>query len=186
MSLKYDEYLQQHKDAVYEAFLWMKQNIPSIFGGEDIISKIDYNIKIGHDASKKYPDEYGPYDRYFYGNNRSAEVVEDFNYAWLTHIHRNQHHWQHWVLIKDDPNEKVECLKMPDEYVIEMICDWWSFSWNKGNLWEIFDWYDERKEHIMLNNETRRQVENILASMKNKLEEIKESHDETANIPDNN
>lgn len=33
----------------------------------------------------------------------SYEVVENFNRAWLLHIHRNPHHWQHWVLINDDP-----------------------------------------------------------------------------------
>nr|DAE02562.1 MAG TPA: hypothetical protein [Siphoviridae sp. ctmYS12] len=30
-------------------------------------------------------------------------------------------------------------MDMPYNYIIEMICDWWAFSWNKGNLQEIFN-----------------------------------------------
>lgn len=192
MSVQYDEYLQQHVNAVYKGFCWMKENIPDIFGGDDVVSKIDYNIKFGHDRSKQEPDEYQPYDAYFYGKNRSAQVVEDFNYAWLEHIHRNPHHWQHWILHKDDPNEITECLRMPDVFVIEMICDWWSFSWNKGNLWEIFKWYEERKEHIMLNPESKEKVESVLKRMKEKLTEIQEAGPQNgaegamkAPVPDN-
>lgn len=183
MSIQYDEYLQQHKDAVYKGFLWMKENIPEIFKTDEIISKIDYNIKFGHDSSKENPDEYKAYDAYFYGKNRSAQVVEDFNYAWLKHIQRNPHHWQHWILHKDDPNEQTECLEMPYEYIVEMICDWWSFSWNKGDLWEIFKWYDERKNHIMLNDITRNKLEAILSAMNDKLLTIKIDVDINANTP---
>lgn len=183
MSIQYDEYLQQHRDSVYKGFLWMKENIPEIFESDDIMAKVDYNIRFGHDASKENPDEYQAYDAYFYGKNRSAQVVEDFNYAWLTHIHKNPHHWQHWVLHNDDPKEGVKCLEMPYEYIIEMICDWWSFSWNKGDLWEIFKWYDERKDHIMLNNTTRNKLQAILLAMQDKLKSIEINIDINANTP---
>lgn len=183
MSIQYDEYLQQHRDSVYKGFLWMKENIPEIFESNDIISKVDYNIKFGHDASKENPDEYQAYDAYFYGKNRSSQVVEDFNYAWLKHIHRNPHHWQHWILHNDEPKEGVKCLEMLYEYIIEMICDWWSFSWNKGNLWEIFKWYDERKDHIMLNNTTRNKLQAILLAMQDKLKSIEINIDINANTP---
>ena len=186
MSIQYDEYLQQHKNAVYEGFLWMKKNIPEIFENDDIITKVDYNIKFGHDASKENPDEYQAYDAYFYGKNRSSQVVEDFNYAWLTHIHKNPHHWQYWILHSDDPKEGVKCLEMPYEYIIEMICDWWSFSWNKGDLFEIFKWYEERKDHIMLNKTTRNKLEAILQAMYDKLLIIQVSKDITGNIVKSN
>ena len=54
---------------------------------------------------------------------------------------------------------------MPDCYIIEMICDWWSFSWKQENLHEIFKWYEERKNYIKLSDYTRRKVENILNKM---------------------
>ena len=64
-----------------------------------------------------------------------------------------------------------------------MICDWWSFSWNKGDLWEIFKWYDERKNHIMLNDTTRNKLEAILSAMNDKLLTIKIDVDINANTP---
>lgn len=51
---------------------------------------------------------------------------------------------------------------MPDNYIIEMICDWWSFSWDKGKLDEIFDWYEEHKGYMKLSYSTREKVEDIL------------------------
>ena len=60
-------------------------------------------------------------------------------------------------------------MDMPFNYIVEMICDWWSFSWSKGDLTEIFTWYDEHKDYIKLSNYTRRNVENILRQIKRKL-----------------
>ena len=117
------------------------------------------------------PDEYNAYDKYFYGGNCSFGVVQAFNYAWLLHIHRNPHHWQHWVLINDNPKEGEVIMDMQYNYVIEMICDWWSFSWKTGNLYEIFTWYDDRKDYIKLSTNTRIVVEMILEKMRRKLEE---------------
>lgn len=65
-------------------------------------------------------------------------------------------------------------LDMPHRYIIEMICDWWAFSWKKGNLFEIFSWYDEHKAYMKLSDKTRTTVEDILAKIKNKLEDIEE------------
>lgn len=59
---------------------------------------------------------------------------------------------------------------MPVNYILEMICDWWAFSWTKGNLFEIFNWYDEHKKHMKLASNTRKQVEDILRQIKEKLE----------------
>lgn len=61
---------------------------------------------------------------------------------------------------------------MPYNYVIEMICDWWAFSWQKGKLDEIFAWYDEHSKYMKLHPKTRKTVEEILAKMKDKLDEI--------------
>ena len=60
-----------------------------------------------------------------------------------------------------DPS-KVVALEMPKVYALEMVADWWSFSWKSGNLFEIFEWYDEHREHIILHERTREYVEHIL------------------------
>lgn len=178
MSREYDSYLIKHKDNVKKGYKWLRENCPFLFDGyDDYGSKekddLEYCIEF-HDYSKDYPDEYNAYDAYFYSKNRSFEVVEDFKRAWLFHIHRNPHHWQYWVLINDDPTEGEIVLEMPYKYVIEMICDWWSFSWEKGDLFEIFSWYDERKDYIKLGDTTRKVVEMVLDKMKAKLEMSKE------------
>lgn len=168
MSLRYDEYLANHKSNVEAGFHWLQKNLPEVTEG----SGAEHNIRFAHDQSKMTDDEYEAYDAYFYGGNRSFTVVENFRKAWLLHIHRNPHHWQHWVLINDDPKEGEIILDMPYCYILEMICDWWSFSWSKGVLTEIFDWYDKRKNYIKLSPTTRTKVEDILSKIKNKLEEV--------------
>ena len=39
---------------------------------------------------------------------------------------------------------------MPYDYILEMICDWWSFSWQSGDLYEIFKWYEDHSKYIKL------------------------------------
>ena len=169
MSERYDEYIDEHKENVEKGYKWIVENIPSIINENDV-ELLDVLIK-SHDESKYECDEYIAYDIYFYGGNRSYKVVEDFNIAWLRHIHRNPHHWQHWILINDDPDEGEIILDMPEFYIIEMICDWWSFSWKKGDLKEIFKWYDERKEYIKLSEKTHKKVNDILYAIWKKLNE---------------
>ena len=97
-------------------------------------------------------------------------MVQNFKVAWLNHIHRNPHHWQYWILVNDDSNEGEILLEIPYHYIIEMICDWWAFSWEKGNLSEVFDWYNQHKDYMKLGSKTRYTVEDILSKIKKKLE----------------
>lgn len=172
MSVLYDQYLQKHKANVVKAFEWLEKYLPEYDGIDG--SNTRWNVTYAHDASKTETDEYEAYDAYFYGGNRSYQVVQNYNRAWLLHLHRNPHHWQYWVLINDDPKEGKTCLDMPQDYIVEMICDWWSFSWSKGNLYEIFNWYDERRQYIKLSEATRRTVEDILKAIRLKLDELGE------------
>lgn len=168
MSVEYDRYLEEHKENVRRGFYWIKHNLPELIG---FSSEMEYAICECHDKSKSDPEEYISYDEYFYGGNRSYSVVNDFNRAWLRHIHLNDHHWQHWVLINDDPELSEIILDMPYSCILEMICDWWSFSWKTGDLYEIFYWYEREKDYIKLSDNTRKMVEDILNKIKAKLEE---------------
>ncbi len=169
MSQKYDQYLNDHRANVRKGFEWLREKCPEIFKKDE---PYEWQICMNHDTSKNDPEEYDAYDKYFYGGNKSYAVVNNFNKAWLHHIHMNPHHWQHWVLINDDPGKGYKILDMPHVYIIEMICDWWSFSWNKGDLYEIFDWYDEHKAYIKFSDYTRKTVEDILGTIKLKLEDV--------------
>lgn len=175
MSAQYDLYLQRHRNNVHKGFEWIQENLPEL-----LVDGVAWQTEFAHDASKNEPDEYEAYDRYFYGNNKSYQVVQDYRRAWLLHLHRNPHHWQHWVLINDDPKEGEIALDMPYNYILEMICDWWTFSWQKGNLNEIFNWYDEHKDYMKMSPKTRKTVDGILRKMKQKLEDTVSSEAELA------
>lgn len=99
MSFQYDQYLARHRANVKRGFDWLSENLPGLMTNT---LTAGWNTEFAHDQSKNEPDEYEAYDAYFYGNNRSYEVVQRYQRAWLLHIHRNPHHWQHWVLIHDD------------------------------------------------------------------------------------
>lgn len=175
MSIAYDEYLIEHRGNVRKGLDWIKHNLPDLLSGyEDFYRQISWE----HDRSKDDREEYDAYDKYFYGGKRTKTVEEDFNRAWLHHIHHNPHHWQHWVLINDEPEEGMIALRIPYRYVIEMICDWWAFSWRSGNLYEIFDWYDEHKGHMKLHEDSKELVEEILGQIKAKLDEHVEEEEE--------
>jgi len=168
MSQEYDLYLQNHRTQVSKAYTWLYSNLPHVVSP---CADSEWGVDFNHERTKNNLDEYNAYDEYFYGNNRSFAVVQAFREAWLLHIHRNQHHWQHWVLLNDDLDLGIITLEMPYDHVIEMICDWWSFGWNKGNVFELFKWYEEHKNYIKLHERTRRIVEYILIQIREKLEE---------------
>lgn len=189
MSLAYDEYLSEHIGAVQKGWNWMLDNLidrihpwireqypNSEFDPIDVFEIGDQMQD--HDASKIRPEEYYPYDAYFYGSNKSHAVVENFRKAFLLHIHENPHHWQYWVLIHDDPDEPETLIEIPLNYIFEMICDWWSFSWRKGDLMEIFDWWDKHKDYIRMHKKSRKVLEYILKEMKDILTEDESEKDE--------
>ena len=159
MSAEYSNYIVTHVENVKKAYNWLKDH--------KIISEELASQMSSHDLSKYSTEEYEAYDNYFYGK-QIEKVKTAFNYAWLHHIHNNPHHWQHWVLINDD--DGTHALEMPKEYVIEMISDWWAFSHKSGNLYEIFDWYKSHTKKMILHENTKKLVEDILDKIKTELD----------------
>ena len=86
MSFQYDQYLARHRANVKRGFDWLSENLPGLMTNT---LTAGWNTEFSHDQSKNEPDEYEAYDAYFYGNNRSYEVVQRYQRAWLLHIHRN-------------------------------------------------------------------------------------------------
>ncbi|MBC8460059.1 MAG: hypothetical protein H8D67_18885 [Deltaproteobacteria bacterium] len=130
---------------------------------------------ITHDWSKFLPSEWFPYARYFYEEYPNApeiyhqqpgytgltrqNVESQFDVAWLHHIHHNAHHWQHWVLIQDEDDDKV--LPIPRKYLIEMLCDWKGAGKAQGTP-DTIAWYEKHKEKMIMNEHSRRMLENML------------------------
>ena len=163
---KYNDYLNSHIENTNKAFGWLVENLPDLFQEFDS-DHLGVMISL-HDMSKWDEEEYSAYCDYFYGE-KTNEVKEAFDFAWLHHIHHNPHHWQYWLLQEDEG--EVKALEMPTQYVVEMISDWWAFSWKANNLYEIFDWYDDHKKKINVHKNTRELIEDILARIKDKLDE---------------
>lgn len=183
---QYEEYLTQHIGNVQKGYQWMKDNLPEVLSEDNYIEETAYygeldEIIAQHDKSKytRIPDvenyyelrcEYDAYAEYFYGKEKTDEVKEAFDRAWLSHIHMNPHHWQHWMLQNDE--DGLRLLDMPYVFIIEMICDWWAFSWKAENLYEIFNWYEKNKKGILLSDKTRENVEYILDELKKRIDEV--------------
>ena len=183
---EYENYLTSHISNVQKGYEWLKTHLPEVISIDNYFTETAYYgelediINAQHDQSKynKLPDaehyyelkcEYDAYANYFYGE-QTDEVKQAFNRAWLAHIHANPHHWQHWMLQNDE--DGLVLLDMPYVFQIEMICDWWAFSWKAENLHEIFSWYEKNKKGILLSDATRLTVETILETIKSKLEEL--------------
>ena len=184
---QYDDYLSSHIGNVQKGYDWLKTNLPEVLDEGNYVEELFYygdldEIIASHDKSKgnDIPDadayydltcEYDAYAEYFYGE-KTPEVEQAFKRAWLSHIHHNPHHWQHWMLQNDE--DGLELLDMPYVFIIEMIADWWAFSWKSKNLYEIFNWYESHKKGILLSDKTRQTLETILRKIKLKLDTMKE------------
>lgn len=79
-------------------------------------------------------------------------------------MHKNKHHWQHWVLINDDG---IKALDMDLYSIIEMVSDWLSFAVKKNDIYEFLKWYDAHKDKMILSEKTRKLVELIVHKIQN-------------------
>jgi hypothetical protein len=129
-----------------------------------------------HDLSKFTPQEWVPYARHFFGPQRrpeggtnaahdqdgydAASIQAAYDRAWLVHIHRNAHHWQHWVLLRE--GGVATALPMPDRYRREMLADWIGAGRAQGSKSGARDWYVANRGKMQLHDETRAWVERQL------------------------
>jgi hypothetical protein len=119
-----------------------------------------------HDWSKFLPSEWFAYANWFYDPRRDTKVDEfkaAFDQAWLAHQHRNPHHWQHWLLQKDDGTKKA--LPMPDHFVAEMVADWAGAGRAIAGSWDIGPWYRDSRDRMQLHMDTRDFVDRILRTV---------------------
>jgi hypothetical protein len=115
-----------------------------------------------HDLSKFRPSEFESYSRFFNGNSASdCKVQEAFNFAWLLHQKRNDHHWQWWILREDDGGVKI--FPMSRKARLEMLCDWIGAGRTYGS--KTPEWYDANKHRMLLHDETRIWVERQIAKL---------------------
>ena len=166
MYFKYFKYVIKHKWFVFLECIKRKGTLKY---------RISLSIQgLTHDLSKFRPSEFIPYARYFYGNYMKysdaspgvkslyygpyhEDIEKAFDYAWLLHIHRNPHHWQHWLLQEDDGNLKI--MPMPIKYLSEMGCDWVGAGKAITGKDNINEWYNKNKDKIKIGKVQRKFIE---------------------------
>ena len=78
-----------------------------------------------HDLSKYSPAEFIVGAKYYLGTrspNDGERADKDYSAAWMHHKGRNRHHFEYWTDYHPE-RHRVEPVKMPLRYVVEMFCD---------------------------------------------------------------
>lgn len=129
-------------------------------------AKLDKLIEF-HDNGKFEEPEFDGYRQWWYPAPGEKRSKQKLNNALLHHLHSSGHHWQYWCTYDTKYDDGVTILKMPCEYVLEMLCDWYSFSIKENNPMSIFSWYEDNKSDMFFHPTTRRLVEVLLIRLKN-------------------
>lgn len=160
---EYYKYLEDHINGVKKSFevlfpILKENNEFTNYELEELKFQIE-----NHDKSKYDKYEFYPYLHHFYPSEIENDDKELYDKAWNHHQKFNPHHWQYWILIKDEGI--LEPLSMPEKYIIEMLCDWQSFSYKnpESTAWK---WYYDNKDKMMLHNDTIKIIEKYIKCFK--------------------
>lgn len=135
---------------------------------------------LAHDLSKFLPSEFIPYARFFYGTGNNIKSRRDrtgyykpydtgdhaFDFAWLLHQKRNDHHWQWWILPEDDGGTKI--MPMSPNAIKELVADWIGAGRAISGRSDPLPWYEANKGHMQLEHYTRQTIESMLAEIHNR------------------
>ena len=149
---EYKEYVDAHKKRVEKFATWLEENCPELFEGVDLDAFHD--IIKEHDESKYSEEEFEPYAQRWFGDKKKTF---EYGEAWKHHWINNEHHPEFWL--GED---------MPYIYILEMICDWGSFSIDKGDFKELSDFYYNKAKddpEKMLSDNTKEIIEEILSKI---------------------
>ena len=159
---EYKNYIYAHKSRVKQYADWLKKNLPELFDGSFLPVDIDaFNEVIAeHDDSKFSEEEFEPYAYFWYNDKDHYEYDPEYEAAWEHHWMNNEHHPEHWL------GQDMSYI-----YILEMLCDWGSFSIARGNMNELIEYYYEEArddDEKNLSNNTKKIIEEILS----KIEEV--------------
>ena len=131
-----------------------------------------------HDLSKLSPVEFWAGAKYWQGTcspNNAQRQAEGYSAAWLHHKGRNKHHLEYWIDYAPDGDHAMAGMRMPAEYVAEMVCDRIAASKNyKGDRYTdaaAWEYYDRSRDHYILHPETRRELEACLLILRDEGED---------------
>ena len=153
---EYKNYVLEHKDRVKQYAEWLRGQLPELF--ENIDLDLFNEMIQEHDESKFSDEEFEAYAQKFYGDKKDSFEFEE---AWKHHWTHNEHHPEFWL--GED---------MPYIYILEMICDWGSFSIASGDFKELSKFYYEQAkddEEKNLSDNTKIIIEEILEKINSVL-----------------
>jgi hypothetical protein len=123
------------------------------------------------------PSEWFPYAEFFYGQ-KSKQVRDEtgyykptdteslaFDFAWLLHQKRADHHWQWWICPQDDGGDRLFPMSPPAR--LEMLCDWIGASKAQGyggSIDVVLKWYTKNQDNIRVHPETREWLQRELGA----------------------
>ncbi len=132
---------------------------------------------LGHDLSKYCPSEFISGAKYFQGEkspNEEERRIFGYSKAWMHHQGRNRHHFEYWRDYNTE-TKRMESVKMPYRYVVEMFCDRVAAS-------KIYQGKNYTKEHPLayflkskdtrpIHPETSDEIEELLSMLAQRGEE---------------
>ena len=172
---EYLQYLDDHIGAVIRS--WKDVLRPELDKSNDPminninLDKIELQIQ-NHDSSKYSDEEFTPYCNHWYPPDGSpVSDDEDYLYqiALVHHRNCNPHHSQHWLYIQDEGT--ITPLDMPTADILEMLCDWHSFSRDEKEQ-TAYDWWQETRDNFIMSDKTIETVDHFIEYMKTPLYEI--------------
>jgi hypothetical protein len=146
---EYKDYVIAHKKRVMEFANWLLTYCRELFEGVDI--DVFWDLIKEHDDSKFSEEEFEPYAQKWYGDGKETR---EYELAWEHHYMNNEHHPEYW-----------DGEDMPYIYILEMICDWGSFSIASGDMNELSDFYYNKAKadpEKNLSDATQEIIEDIL------------------------
>ena len=161
---EYYEYLRQHIGGVQRVWNEILSPVVAKCYPEEW-SACEEAVR-NHDSSNYEDEEFEPYCNYFYPTVDCPKDHSAFDRAWLHHQKVNPHHWQYWVLIRDE-GELVP-MDMPISEIVNMCCDWHSFS-SKDPKSTAAAWYDKNQGKMMLSDNTTEIVTFLLQYLEDPL-----------------
>lgn len=118
-----------------------------------------------HDQSKFSPTEFGPYALHFCGGG----APDLFAVAWLHHIHKNAHHWEHWLFpgnfTPKGSNVENGAVEMPEHFVLEMVADWSGAGVVYTGTDDMSDWLKMNMGRISVHSRTAIFLRKILREL---------------------
>ena len=130
-------------------------------------------IRHGHDKSKLEEPEFTPYvKRKWFEREGDQEkfndMGDDVKQAIIHHVTNNSHHPECWSPDYEGFEVEQPChiVGMPEECVIEMVCDWMAMGLERGNTARA--WYNKvNGSKWMFDKTTQALIEKWLATFEN-------------------